>query len=384
MSSADQSPLVASPRPRPSPPPSPTHHGRREAPSPPPMTAHNKTVDLLIAEVQNKAVSVGRLITLTYKEFLRQVDHLNSISQSYLPLGSGQQLIFVVRNDIGGESIFWKATVKVYCCTYDEGCKTLISTRVLSFKQFQKVYDNLVAQVNSTTRGIIPTPPSSPSAASAGEGAGATCAGTEEDPEDLKWSKVTDTSLDEDCCICLERKPEVSLPCAHCFCAPCIEQWNIIQGSCPVCRERVTNPADMWVISEIPETCEITEDVNILRQFCRMAAKTTKKSTGVHTEVVAFSEAANRGNRGIIEYCRTCMVTLAGCTAGILGLTGLQGFLFFFLSNVLLWFFVLYKAGRDWNKYFLSRRALLTGNPVGGLFTYVLFWVFFFGMVHVY
>ena len=29
----------------------------------------------------------------------------------------------------------------------------------------------------------------------------------------------------EECIICLERKPEVILPCAHAYCTPCIEQW---------------------------------------------------------------------------------------------------------------------------------------------------------------
>lgn len=28
-----------------------------------------------------------------------------------------------------------------------------------------------------------------------------------------------------ECCICLERKPDVMLPCAHAYCMPCIEQW---------------------------------------------------------------------------------------------------------------------------------------------------------------
>jgi hypothetical protein len=28
-----------------------------------------------------------------------------------------------------------------------------------------------------------------------------------------------------ECCICLERKPDVMLPCAHSYCMPCIEQW---------------------------------------------------------------------------------------------------------------------------------------------------------------
>lgn len=28
-----------------------------------------------------------------------------------------------------------------------------------------------------------------------------------------------------ECCICLERKPEVLLPCTHSYCTPCIEEW---------------------------------------------------------------------------------------------------------------------------------------------------------------
>lgn len=32
----------------------------------------------------------------------------------------------------------------------------------------------------------------------------------------------TDT---EECIICMERKPEVTLPCAHAYCLFCIEQW---------------------------------------------------------------------------------------------------------------------------------------------------------------
>ena len=44
-------------------------------------------------------------------------------------------------------------------------------------------------------------------------------AGATSDTENVKG-----TNMDE-CVICLERKPEVSLPCCHAYCLPCIEQW---------------------------------------------------------------------------------------------------------------------------------------------------------------
>ncbi|CAL4125579.1 unnamed protein product, partial [Meganyctiphanes norvegica] len=70
--------------------------------------------------------------------------------------------------------------------------------------------------------------------------------------------------------------------------------------------------------------------------------------------------------------------------SGLLGLTSLYGFGFFFLTGVLLWLLLLVKAGSQWEKYFVSRKTLLTSGLFSGVFTYVLFWTFFYGMVHVY
>jgi nitrous oxide reductase len=44
----------------------------------------------------------------------------------------------------------------------------------------------------------------------------------------LLLDKVADldpTAGMEDCCICMEVKPQVTLPCAHSYCLACIEQW---------------------------------------------------------------------------------------------------------------------------------------------------------------
>lgn len=109
--------------------------------------------------------------------------------------------------------------------------------------------------------------------------------------------------------------------------------------------------------------------------------KTRKDKTG---EVIAYSELAIRQNHGILEYCRISMAALSGCTAGVLGLTSFYGFIFYFLMAIILWIMILAKAGNDWPKYFRSRFNILTNGLGGGLFTYILFWTFLYGMVHVY
>lgn len=125
-------------------------------------------------------------------------------------------------------------------------------------------------------------------------------------------------------------------------------------------------------------------------------------------ETVAYSEAAIRHNASAVEYCRTSMAALSGSTAGttdyfielilyfdkmidffvaklgIMGLTGILGFLFYLVSVVGLWCLLLLKTGSNWKKFFINRQSLLTNGFLGGLCTYVLFWTFVYGMVHVY
>jgi ER membrane protein complex subunit 6 len=75
---------------------------------------------------------------------------------------------------------------------------------------------------------------------------------------------------------------------------------------------------------------------------------------------------------------------LAGCTAGILGLTGLLGFFFYLVSLLGFFGLLIVKTGSNSEKYFISRKSLLTNGFLGGLCTYTLFWTFIYGMVHVY
>lgn len=99
---------------------------------------------------------------------------------------------------------------------------------------------------------------------------------------------------------------------------------------------------------------------------------------------LVYNERAVRMNSAVIDYCRTSGAVIAGAAAGILGLTGVYGFLFYIVFSVALSMILSMKAGRDWDKYFTTKRQLWFNGVLGGLFTYILVWTFLYGMVHVY
>ncbi|ESO08736.1 hypothetical protein HELRODRAFT_156500 [Helobdella robusta] len=93
---------------------------------------------------------------------------------------------------------------------------------------------------------------------------------------------------------------------------------------------------------------------------------------------------AIRHNANLLEYCRTSVSALSGSVAGIIGLTSLYGFIFYFLTAFVMSLMLMIKAGSEWPKYIRSRIVLFSNGLMGGLFTYILFWTFLYGMVHVY
>ncbi|KAL1283787.1 ER membrane protein complex subunit [Trichinella pseudospiralis] len=112
------------------------------------------------------------------------------------------------------------------------------------------------------------------------------------------------------------------------------------------------------------------------------SAKKNKRPQGDCDAV--FSEWAVRNNFSVLEYSRTCQAAASGVAAGILGLTGLAGFVFYFLCALMqscVWY---WKTDCRWKDYFPNFSTILLHGLFGGLFTYVLFWTFLYGIVHVY
>ena len=113
-------------------------------------------------------------------------------------------------------------------------------------------------------------------------------------------------------------------------------------------------------------------------------SKSTRKKQGITNFNKVLSESSIRYNDYLLEYCQTSMSALSGCAAGIIGLTGLYGFLFYFICSLFLSLVMLAYLGSNVKKYFLSKQTIITGTLWSGIQTYLLFWTFLFGMVHVY
>lgn len=174
----------------------------------------------------------SELTTLTYERFLAKVDELNHICQ-YLTDSKQRRLVFEVHCP-SETPVLWKNEVRVTCTRLDGG-----PSRTLTLRQFLHTYHTIKAYYTA--------------AAAAAETEGSVCASA-------LFSGVLGEL--EECCICMEQKPEVTLPCTHSYCLRCIEQWNVCNRTCPLCREEFASTEESWVMSEAPASSEVLSEMH--------------------------------------------------------------------------------------------------------------------------
>ena len=116
----------------------------------------------------------------------------------------------------------------------------------------------------------------------------------------------------------------------------------------------------------------------------RLSASVSPEVDARKVEPVLYNELAVRFNENSLEQCRTSVSALSGCVAGILGLTSYKGFLFYALSMLLLSLLIYVFIRHEHRKFFTSLNHVFVNGFFNGLLTYVLFWTFLYGIVHVY
>lgn len=222
-----------------------------------------------------QARSITEIAHLSYADFQQQMGDLNKLSKHCMD-ADGKIMVFAVKK--GSDStILWRGTVRIACIKIDMSTNKIDSYRLLTLGQFLKVFRSIQSQFaaaqqsassgrgsNSTSfdESDTPTPSTSANKANSLPAFNGTDAITllEQRVQEAA-SGILDIDKLTECCICLDRKPEVVLPCAHSYCLVCFEQWNVKHKTCPICREALENSDDTWVISDFPAENEISEDI---------------------------------------------------------------------------------------------------------------------------
>lgn len=256
---------------------------------------------------------IATTTTLTYDQFLAYITQLNQICREYKD-SEGHMLVFAVKKGTDS-TVFWKATVRIACVKLNTTTNKVQSYRLLNIRQFLQVFRRVTYECTGGTLGsidgvlgtdsagdsssgaegsVVPIPPTMAASMVLGsmqEVAQATSTATSSSLEETESPGAVggwDVNLSE-CMICLERKPDVILPCTHAYCLPCIEQWweyarpssqecassssssssttslvypvSVVEKTCPMCRESLESTDDTWVLSEAPDSDQVNEEI---------------------------------------------------------------------------------------------------------------------------
>ncbi|WZZ12136.1 hypothetical protein YC2023_105225 [Brassica napus] len=101
-----------------------------------------------------------------------------------------------------------------------------------------------------------------------------------------------------------------------------------------------------------------------------------KRSKDVMSDIPTFSGENLQKNLKVIQNSRTFLSIIAGVLAGIIGFTGLTGFVFYFVVMLITSVGLMAKAGFSADLYFDSWNRVLFDGFLGGLMSFVLFWTY--------
>ncbi|XP_055371120.1 RING finger protein 141-like [Condylostylus longicornis] len=221
----------------------------------------NNVVDDLQIELIKHAKIFSEIGALSYDDFKKCLEELNELSRKCLDT-NGKQLIFLIKKGTD-TSMFWKATVRIACIKVDPSTRKIENYKFLNLKQFLCVFKTFQSHLESLLSSEENQRVRQQEKITASILLDHVSGITQSVPKSPTDSENSDDSDDHasECCICLERKIEVLLPCTHVFCSPCIEQWNINNKTCPVCNETLENTNESWVMPDIPGVEEISDEI---------------------------------------------------------------------------------------------------------------------------
>uniref|UniRef100_A0A3Q1FYD9 Ring finger protein 141 n=1 Tax=Acanthochromis polyacanthus TaxID=80966 RepID=A0A3Q1FYD9_9TELE len=172
---------------------------------------------------------------LTYEEFLARVAELNDVTAK-LAAGQQKHLLFEVQPGSDATAL-WKVAVRIVCTKINKENGMVEASRIMNLYQFIQLYRDITSQAAEVL-----------SAEGATEGSSAQLPSTDSCQASMWMGRVKQLTDAEECCICMDGKADLILPCAH---------NDRISRNCPICRLQVTAANESWVMSDFPTEDDI-------------------------------------------------------------------------------------------------------------------------------
>ncbi|XP_036440523.1 RING finger protein 141 isoform X2 [Colossoma macropomum] len=157
-------------------------------------------------------------------------------------LAAGQQkhLLFEVQPG-SDSSALWKVAVRIVCTKINKEDGMVEASRIMNLYQFIQLYRDITSQAAEVL-----------AAEGAAECASGQLSSAQSCQASMWMGRVKQLTDEEECCICMDGKADLILPCAHSFCQKCIDKWSGQSRNCPICRIQVTAASESWVMSDAP------------------------------------------------------------------------------------------------------------------------------------
>ncbi|KAM4847077.1 RING finger protein 141 isoform 1-T2 [Thomomys bottae] len=198
---------------------------------------------LVINKLPEKVVKHMTLVresgSLTYEEFLGRVAELNDVTAK-VAAGQEKHLLFEVQPG-SDASAFWKVVVRVVCTKINKSSGIVEASRIMNLYQFIQLYKDITSQA----AGVL-------AQTSTSEEPGENLSSVTSCQTSLWMGRVKQLTDEEECCICMDGRADLILPCAHSFCQKCIDKWSDRHRNCPICRLQMTGANESWVVSDAP------------------------------------------------------------------------------------------------------------------------------------
>ncbi|VDO30023.1 unnamed protein product [Brugia timori] len=174
--------------------------------------------------LSRKSQNTIEMLSMTWVQFVKLICELNDRCANFVD-SDGRHLLFAIKKGTAN-TLLWKITVRI--CTLKINARSADSYRVFTFEQFLTLQKSLYYLLT------------------------------------LFQGHVLNAHMDRaltatECIICMERRPDVVLPCVHTFCSLCIEQWKAMKKDwCPLCRNPLElDGSDAWVIPDVIDDSEL-------------------------------------------------------------------------------------------------------------------------------